>query len=150
MKNTVEGIKSKLDEAENQISELEDKVEKNSQTEQKKEKRFKKNEEGSREMKENMKCNNIRIIGVPQGEEEEQGTENLFEKVMMENFPNLRREKVTQIQETQRVTNKRNPKRPTARHIILKMAKLGQREDNKGSKGETGSNIQGSPNKVSN
>ena len=49
-------------------------------------------------MQDNMKHDNIRIIGIP-GEEEEQGIENLSEKVMMENFPNLRREKVTQIQE---------------------------------------------------
>ena len=70
-----------------------------------------------------MKHNNIHIIGIPE-EEEEQGIENLFEKVMMENFPNLRREKVTQIQESQRVPIKRNPKRPTARHIIIKMAKF--------------------------
>ena len=41
---------------------------------------------------------------------------------MMENFPNLIREKVTRIQETERVPSKRNPKRPTARHIIIKMA----------------------------
>ena len=75
-------------------------------------------------MQDNMKRNNIRIIGTPEGGEEEQGIENLFEKVMMENFPNLRREKVTQIQETQRVPSKRNPKRPTARHIIIKMAKF--------------------------
>ena len=57
-------------------------------------------------MHNNMKHNNICIIGTPEGEEEEQGIENLFEKVMMENFPNLRREKVTQIQETQRVPKK--------------------------------------------
>ena len=44
-------------------------------------------------MQDNMKCNNIRIIGIPAGEEEEQGTETLFEKVTMENFPNLMREK---------------------------------------------------------
>ena len=50
-------------------------------------------------MQDNMKRNNIRIIGIPEGEEEEQGIENLFEKVMMENFPSLMREKVTQIQE---------------------------------------------------
>ena len=49
-------------------------------------------------MQDNMKGNNIRIIGIPEGEEEEQGIENLFEKVMMENFLNLMREKVTQIQ----------------------------------------------------
>ena len=75
-------------------------------------------------MQDNMKRNNICIIGIPEGEEEEQGIENLFEKVMMENFPNLMREKVTQIQETQRVPSKKNPKRPTARHIIIKMAKF--------------------------
>ena len=45
-------------------------------------------------MQYNMKCNNIRIIGIPEGEEEEQGIENLFEEVMMENFPNFMREKV--------------------------------------------------------
>ena len=52
-------------------------------------------------MQDNMK-NNIHIIGIPEREEEEeQGIENLFEKEMMENFPNLMREKVTKIQETQ-------------------------------------------------
>ena len=56
-----------------------------------------------------MKHNNIRIIGIPEGEEEEQGIENLFEKVLMENFPNLKREKVTQIQETQS-PNQEEPK----------------------------------------
>ena len=71
-----------------------------------------------------MKSNNIRIIGIPEGEEGEQGIENLIEKIMMENFPNLMREKVTEIQETQRVPIKRNPNRPTSRHIIIKMAKL--------------------------
>ena len=90
-----------------------------------------------------MKGNNIRIIGIPEGEEH--SVENLFEKVMMENFPNLMREKVTQIQETQRVPIKRNPKRPTSRHIIIKMPKFQDKENLNGSKGETGSNIQGSP-----
>ena len=105
-------MKSRLDEAEDQISELEDKVEKNTQKEQEKEKRLRKNEEGLREKQDTMKCNKIHIIGILQGEEKEQGKENLFEKVMMENFPNLRREKVTQIQESQRVPSKRNPRDP--------------------------------------
>ena len=55
-------------------------------------------------------------------------TENLLEKVIMANFPNRMREKVTQIQETQSVPNKRNPKRPTARHIIIKMEKFQDKE----------------------
>ena len=91
-----------------QISKLEAKVEKNTQNEQEKEKKIRKNEEGLREMQDNMKWNNIHIIGIPEGEEEEQGIENLFEKVIMKNFPNLKREKVTQIQETQRVPSKRH------------------------------------------
>ena len=102
LKNTVEGIKSRLNEAEDQISELEDTVGKNTQREQEKEKRLRKNEAAIREMQENVKHNNIRIIGIPEGEEEEQRIENLFEKVMMENFPNMMTEKVTQIQESQR------------------------------------------------
>ena len=79
-------------------------------------------------MQDNMKQNNIRKIGIPEGEEEEQGIENLFEKVMMENFPNLRREKLTQIQESQRVPSKRNPKRSSARQTIIKMAKFQDKE----------------------
>ena len=46
---------------------------------------------------------------------------------MMENFLNPIREKVTQIQEPQRVPSKRNTKRPTAKHIIIKMAKFQER-----------------------
>ena len=96
---------------------------KNMQNEQEKERRLRKNEEGLREMQDNMKCNNIHIIGIPEREEEEQGIENLFEKVA-----NLMREKDTQIQKTHRVPSKRNPKRPTARHIIIKMAKFQDKE----------------------
>ena len=108
LKNTVEGIKNRLDEAQNQISQLEDKVEKNTQKEQEKEKRLRKNEKVLRELQDNMKRNNICIIGIPEGDEE-QGMENLFEKVIMEDFPNLMREKVTQIQETQS-PNQEEPK----------------------------------------
>ena len=75
-----------------------------------------------------MKHNNIHIIGLPEGGEEEEGIENLFEKVVMENFPKLMREKVTQIQESQRVPKKRNSKRPNARSILIKMAKFQNKE----------------------
>ena len=47
---------------------------------------------------------------------------------MMENFPNLKREKFTQIQETHRVPIKRNPNRPNHRHIIIKMFKFQDKE----------------------
>ena len=48
---------------------------------------------------------------------------------MMENFPNLMREKVTQIQETQRVPNKMNPKRTTPRHITIQINDLEHKEE---------------------
>ena len=59
-----------------------DKVEKNTQKEQEKEKRLRKNEEAIREMQDNMKRNNAHKMGIPAGEEEEQGIENLSEKVI--------------------------------------------------------------------
>ena len=64
-----------LNEIQERISELEDKVEKNTQNEQEKENSLRKNEEGLREMQDNMKHDNIHIIGIPEGEEEEQGIE---------------------------------------------------------------------------
>ncbi|KAF6084331.1 hypothetical protein HJG60_008602 [Phyllostomus discolor] len=76
-----------------------------------------------------MKCNNICVIGIPEGEEIEQGIENLFKKIMTENFPNLVRKKVIHVQEAQKVSqSKLNPKRPTTRHIIIKMAKFKDKE----------------------
>ena len=72
------------------------------------------------------KQNNIHITGIPEGEEE-QRLESLFEKAMIENFANLIREKVTQMQETQRVPIKKNPKRPKTK-CIIKMGKFQDKE----------------------
>ena len=47
---------------------------------------------------------------------------------MTENFPNLVKEKITQVQEAQRVPNKLDQKRPTLRHIIVKMTRLEDKE----------------------
>ena len=71
-----------------------------------------------------MKHTNIYIIGVPEGEERDQGIQNLFEDTMTENFCNLVKEKDTQVQEAQRIPNKMNPKSPTLRNIIIKMVKV--------------------------
>ena len=65
---------------------------------------------------------------MPEGEEEEQEIENLFEKIMKENFLNLVKEIDIQVQEVQRVPKKLDPKRATPRHIILKMPKIKDRE----------------------
>ena len=59
-----------------------------------------------------------------EGEEKEQEIENLFEKIMKENFPNLVKEIDIQVQEAQRIPNKMDRKRTTPRHIIIKMPNL--------------------------
>ena len=72
-----------------------------------------------------MKRSNIWIIGVPEGGEEQQKTENLFEQIMKENSPNLAKEiDFQEIQEVQRVPEKLDPKRNTPRHIIITLPKM--------------------------
>ena len=65
---------------------------------------------------------------MPQGEEEKQEIENLFEKIMKENFPNLVKEINIQVQEAQRVPNKLDSERITPRHIIIKMPNVKDKE----------------------
>ncbi len=61
-------------------------------------------------------------------EEREQDNESLFEEIMTENFPFLMKEIDLQVQEVQRTPNKRNPKRTTPRHIIIKMPRAKDKE----------------------
>ena len=76
-----------------------------------------------------MKRSNIQIIGVPEGEEEEQKIENLFEQIMKENFPSLAKEiDFQEVQEAQRVPKKLDPRRNTPRHIIITLSKMKQKE----------------------
>ena len=85
----------------------------------------KKNEERLRNLQDIFKHSNIQIIGVPEGEEEEQEIENLFENIMKENFPNLAKEvDLQEVQETQRVPKKLDPRRNTPRHILITLAKI--------------------------
>ena len=72
-----------------------------------------------------------------EGEEEEQQLENLFEQIMKENFPNLAKEINTQVQETQRVPKKLDPRRNTPRHIIIKLPKIRDKERSSRRKGDS-------------
>ena len=76
-----------------------------------------------------MKRSSIRIIGVPEGEEEEQKIENLFEQIMKENFPNLAKEiDFQEVQDAQRVPQKLDPRKNTPRHIVIALPKMKQKE----------------------
>ena len=92
------------------MNDLEQKEEINIQSEQNEETRIQKNEEKVINLWDNFKHSNIRIIGVPKGEEEEKKIENLFEQIMKENFPNLAKEiDFQEVQEAQRVSKKLDP-----------------------------------------
>ena len=68
---------------------------------------------------------------MPEGEEEEQDMENLFEKIMMENFLNMAKEiGFQEIQEAQRVPKKLHPRKHTPRHIIITLPKIKEKERN--------------------
>ena len=69
--------------------------------EQKREKRLKRNEERLRELWDNVKHNNIRIIAVPEGEEREKGIEKIFQEIIAKNVSNMGKESLTQIREAQ-------------------------------------------------
>ena len=72
-----------------------------------------------RNLQDILKHSNIQIIGVPEGEEEEQEIENLFEQIMKENFPNLAKEiDFQEVQEAQRVPKKLDPRKHTHNYII--------------------------------
>ena len=75
MNNILEGINSRITEAEEQINELEDRIVETTSTKQNIEKRMKRNEDSLRDLWDNIKHTNISIIGIPEGEEREKEPE---------------------------------------------------------------------------
>ena len=108
MNNTLEGIYSRITEAEEQINDLEDKMVEITAAEQKIGKRMKRNEDSLRDLLDTIKCINIHILEIPEGKESEKGPEKIFEEIIAENFPNMGKEIVNQVQEAQRVTGRIN------------------------------------------
>ena len=131
-KENVQGTNSDGKETGTQINSVDQKEERNIQPEKNEETRIRKNEERLRNLQDILKRSNIRIIGVPEGEEEEQKIENLFEQIMKENFPNLAKEidslSFQEVQKAQRVPKKLDPRRNTPRHIIITLPKMKQKE----------------------
>ena len=89
IKNTLEGINSRITEAEEQISDLEDKMLEITEREQNKEKRMKRIENSLRDLWDNIKHTNIRIIGVPE-EEKKKEPEKIFEEIILEDRKSTR------------------------------------------------------------
>ena len=93
-----------------------------------KKKRIKRNEDNHRDLWDNVKRPNIRIIGVQEEEDKKKGHEKILEEIIVENFPKMGKEIATQVQETQRVTNRTNPRQNTLRHILIKLMRVKHRE----------------------
>ena len=120
--------------------------------EQNKVKRMKRTEDSLRDLWDDIKAINIQIIGVseeeeksqrppgqyqthqhlkcrgPRGRRKKKGYEKIFEEIIVENFPNMEKEIVNQVQEVQRVPYRINPRRNTPRHILLKLTKTKHKE----------------------
>ena len=128
MKQNIQGTNSNRKETRTQSNDLEQKEKINIQPEEKEE-TIQKSEESLTNLWDNLKHSNIQIIEVPEGEEQQQEIENLFEQIMEENFPNLVKEiDFQEVQEAQRVPKKLDPKRNTPRHITIKLPKIKDKE----------------------
>ena len=88
IKNILEGLNSRISEAEEWISELEDKMMQITSEEQNKVKRMKRTEDSLRDLWDNIKCSNIQIIGVPGKEEKKKVYVKIFQDIILKNFPN--------------------------------------------------------------
>ena len=58
----------------------------------------------------------------------QKGHEKILEEITVENFPKMRKEIATQVQGTQRVPNRINPRQNTPRHVLVKLMKIKRKE----------------------
>ena len=96
--------------------------------EQNKVTRINRAEDSLRDLWDHIKCTNIQKLGVPKEEEKKKGYEKIFEEIIVENFPNMEKEIVNQVQETQRVPYRINSRRNTPKHRLIKLTKTKHKE----------------------
>ena len=88
---------------------------------------MKRNEDSLRHLWDNVKCPNIRIIRVSE-EDKKKDHEKILEEIIVVNFPKMGKEIITQVQETQRVPNRINPRQNTPRYILIKLTEIKHKE----------------------
>ena len=77
----------------------------------------------------------------------EKGPEKISEAITAENVPNMGKETFTQVEEAQRIPHRINPKRNTARNIVIKLTKIKHKEKKLMPQGKATDNIQRNPHK---
>ena len=103
MQSKLDALTARVNEVEERMSDIEDKLMVKKEAEEKREKHLKDHEERLREINDSLRRKNLRLIGVPEGAKRDRGPESIFEQIIAENFPNLRRETGIQIQEIERL-----------------------------------------------
>jgi chromosome segregation ATPase len=110
----MEGHSSRLEQAEDRISELEVEMEIKGKTEELLVKQLKICERNMQELTDSIKRPNLRIMGIEEGEEvNAEGIRNIFNKIITENFPSLEKTMPIQVQEASRIPNRLDQNRTT-------------------------------------
>ena len=94
MQAELKALKSRMNNVEKCISDLEKKIIEITQSGQQTENQMKKHECNIRDLWGNIKQANLHIIGIPEGKEREKGIKNIFEEIMAEDFPNLKEKEI--------------------------------------------------------
>jgi hypothetical protein len=118
--STIKCLVNRGDKVENTVSGMEDKVEELDQTIKDHERVLRKYEWNMQDIWATMNRANPRIMDVEGKEIKTKGIDKLFNRIIAENFPNLKKERVIQVQEAYRTPNHQDQKRNTPRHIIIK------------------------------
>ncbi|KAL0602319.1 LINE-1 retrotransposable element ORF1 protein [Plecturocebus cupreus] len=132
LENTIREIRevctsftSRIDQVEERILEVEDQLNEMKREDKIREKRVKRNEQNLQEIWDFVKRPNLCLIGIPESDEEnESKLENIFQDIIQENFPKLARHDNTQLQAIQRTPQRYSSRRPTPRHIIVRLTRI--------------------------
>ena len=118
-------MNSRIDQAEERISEVEDLLNEIKQEDKNREKRIKRNEQSLQEIWDYVKRPNLCLTGVPECDgENESKLENTLQDLIHKNFPNLARHANIQVQEIRRTPQRYSSRRVTPRHIIVRFTKV--------------------------
>jgi Mg2+ and Co2+ transporter CorA len=129
IQNKMEGYSSRLEQAEDRLSELEDEMVIKEKTEELLVRQLKSCERNMQELTDSIKKPNTRITGIDKGEQVKvKGIHNIFNKIITENFPNLEKTMPIQEQEASRTPNRLNQNKTTLQHIIIKTTSTENKE----------------------
>ena len=124
MQSKLEALTARVTEAEERVSELEDGLVEEKTKIEAGLKKIHAHECRLREITDSMKRSNVRIISISEGVEKNRGPEEIFEKIVAENFPNLARETSIRVQDAERSPSKLNHDKPMPHHVTVQFVNI--------------------------